>query len=460
MMTLTQDALLTGFRGELITPDDSRYDEARAVWNGMIDRRPALIAQCKDTMDVIQAVHFAREKNMLLAVRGGGHNVAGLAVCDGGMVIDLSGMKGIVVNLSARTARAEAGVTWGELDRATQAYGLATPGGVVSETGIAGLTLGGGLGWLRRKYGLSSDNLSSVEIVTADGRLLTASETENADLFWGIRGGGGNFGIVTAFEYRLHPVGPEVMMAFVLYPFERAAEVLTFFREFAADAPDEISAFAVLGSVPAEPAYPEALHHKDYVLLAACYAGSVAEGRRLLQPLREQGEPMLDLSAPIQYVDMQMFLDADYPAGKLRYYWKSVYLNSLSDDAIDHLIMQAASRPSSHSTIDIWQLGGAISRFSPDASAFRNRHSPFLIGVEANWENQRDDVANMEWTRSCIQELQMFSDGSQYMNFPGFLEEGEQQMRTSFGRNYDRLVELKKKYDPTNLFRLNHNVKP
>ena len=453
-------ALTNQLEGRIIRPGDADYDEARAVWNGMIDKYPALIARCANASDVIAAVNFARTNNLVVAVRGGGHNVAGSAVCDDGLVIDLSLMKGIEVDPENRIARAEGGVTWGELDRATQVYGLATPGGVVSDTGIAGLTLGGGLGWLRRKYGLSVDNLLSVDIVTADGRLLKASESENADLFWGLRGGGGNFGIVTAFEYRLHPVGPEVMFCFAFQPGERAKEALEFYREYTASAPDEVSAFAILGTFPETEHYPKEAHGRPFVLFAALYAGPVAEGQRVLKPLWEFDKPIVDMSGVMPYVEAQTVFDEDYPAGEMRYYWKSVYLRELSDEAIDTLIALQAEDPSPFSTIDIWQLGGAMSRIGPEATAFGSRSAPFLIGIESNWIHPEHDAANIAWNRKVYRDLQPFSDGTEYLNFPGLLEDGDRMAQTTFGANYRRLVELKNKYDPTKLFRLNPNITP
>ena len=453
----TLEAFRCQLHGELLTPVSAGYDEARAVWNGMINRHPALIVRCAHVDDVIHAVNFAREQRLLTAVRGGGHNVTGNAVCDGGLVIDLSPMKDIHVDPAARTARAGGGVTWGELDRQTQVHGLATPGGVVSTTGIAGLTLGGGLGWLRRKYGLSCDNLLSVELVTADGRLLTASATENPELFWAVRGGGGNFGVVTSFEYRLHPVGSELMFCFVLYPAAIAREVLRAYRAFAASAPDEISSFAILGTVPAAPDFPEAIHGEPYLLLAACHAGSVDEGQRALQPLRELGTPLVDLSGPTAYTEIQSVLDGDYPAGELNYYWKSLYLRDLDDAAIDRLMELAAARPSPLSTVDIWQLGGAMGRVAPGDTAVGGREAPFLLGVEANWEDPGENAANIAWTRRVCAEMVGFSSGESYLNFQ---EPGDEFVRSAHRAHYQRLAELKKRHDPDNLFRLNPNIQP
>jgi FAD/FMN-containing dehydrogenase len=446
-------------RGELIQSGDESYDEARKIWNGMIDKKPALIARCASVADVVASVNFARENGILLAVRGGGHNVAGTAIADGGLVVDLSPMKGVRVDSERHTVRAEGGVTIGELDEETQKFGLATPMGVVSETGIAGLTLGGGLGWLRRKYGLSSDNLVSVDIVTADGRYLTASETENPDLFWGIRGGGGNFGVVTSFEYRLYPIGPEVMFCFVLYPGDRAKEVLRFCEEYVAQAPDEVSPLGVLGRVPHDEIFPEEWHGKPYAAILAMYSGSVEEGEQILKPLRDLGDPIADLSEPMHYVEVQKVLDEDYPEGG-RYYWKSVNVNGLGDEEIEHLMAHAETAPSDHSTIDVWYQGGAMNQVGSEETAFGDRSAPYLIGVEGNWEEPHEDEANVAWVRECVADMQRFSDGGMYLNFPGFLEEGQEMMRDAYGENYERLVALKNEYDPTNFFRMNQNVRP
>jgi FAD/FMN-containing dehydrogenase len=451
-----------GLRGELLRPDDAGYEKTRKVWNGLIDKRPALIVRCAGVGDVVDSVNFARENDLLLAVRGGGHNVAGNAVCDGGLVIDLSQMRGIRVDPERRLVRAESGATLGDLDRETQVFGLATPLGAVSKTGIAGLTLGGGLGWLRRKHGLSSDNLVSVDVVTADGAFLTASETENTDLFWGIRGGGGNFGVVTSFEYRLHPVGPEVMFCFVIYPGDKAKEVLSFCEQYVAEAPDEVSPIAVLGRVPPVEIFPERWHGEPMVALLAMYAGEAKEGGRVLKPLRDFGGAIADISARMPYRQAQSVLDEDYPDG-WRYYWKSQNLSGLSDEVNERLMNHAAAAPSPYSTVDVWFQGGAMARIGAEESAFGDRSAPILLGVEANWEDPQDDEAdqaNVAWVRECVSDLQRFSSGGAYLNFPGFYEEGDRMMREAFGENHKRLVALKDKYDPTNLFRLNQNIKP
>ncbi|MBI4397027.1 MAG: FAD-binding oxidoreductase [Elusimicrobia bacterium] len=447
-------------QGEVLRPGDPGYNQARHVWNGMIDRHPALIARCRTSEHVAEAVRFAQEHNLSMAVRGGGHGVSGLAVCDGGLVVDLTPMKEIRVDPKSRSARAEGGVTWGELDLATQAHSLAVPGGMVSETGIAGLTLNGGLGWLRRRYGLSCDNLLSAEVATADGRVLTASDRENPDLFWALRGGGGNFGVVTSFEFRLHPVGPEVMFGLILYPAERARDILPSYRSYAANAPDEVTSLAIFATVPRHPPFEPNVQGRSVLIVGACYADSVRDGERALAPLRKLADPLMDFSSPTPYVQMQKVFDEDYPPGRRRYYWKSVYEDRLSDEVIDRLIAHAEKRPSPLSTIAVWHLGGAIRRLRPQETAFHHRAAAYLIGCEANWDLPEDDVSNVLWVRNCISDLRRFSDGVVYLNFPGFLEEGEDMMRAAYGANYERLMALKTQYDPANVFHLNQNIKP
>ena len=447
-------------RGDVLQPEEAGYDEARHVWNGMVDKRPALIVQCAHTDDVVTAVHFARANDLLLAVRGGGHNVAGHGTNDGGLVIDLGPMNDVEVDPDARLVRAGGGATIADLDAATQEHGLAVPMGVVSQTGIAGLTLGGGIGWLRNKYGLSCDNLVAAEVVTAEGKVITASAAEKADLLWGLRGGGGNFGIVTEFTFRAHPVGPEVMFVFTLYHGSKIREALRYYRGYCETAPDEVSSFAICGDVPPEEVFPETIHGEPYVLFAACYAGSVEEGQRVLQPLREFDEPMVDFSGPMSYADdVQTILDEDYPDG-MRYYWKSLYLDSLDDDVIEAIVRQNEARPGALSTVDVWHMGGAVREVGADESAFGGREAPYLLGIEANWEDAADDEANVTWAREAVKAMQPFSGGAEYLNFPGFLEGGEETMQSTFGEKYERLRALKRKYDPNNVFRLNENVKP
>jgi FAD/FMN-containing dehydrogenase len=447
-------------RGDLIRPVDAGYDAARRVWNGLIDRRPGLIARCAGVADVIEAVNFAREHDLVLAVRGGGHNVAGLAVCEGGLVVDLSPMKGIQVDPEARTARAQAGVTWGELDRETQVFGLATPGGVVSTTGIAGLTLSGGYSWQRRKHGMTIDNLLSADLVTADGQFRRASETENPDLFWAVRGGGGNFGVVTAFEYRLHPLGPEVMFLACLYPLEHIRTVMTAWRDFVATAPDEATVDTLVWSIPAHPAFPEAIQGRPVIGLGGMYAGPADEGERLFQPLCALVPPVLDLSGTMPYLAVQSAFDPFFPADVLRYYWKSAYLDSMSDEVVDAVTRWAGERSSPRTLLSIRHLQGAIGRVPAGSTAFGDRSAPFLLSIDATWEAAEEDGEHIAWTRGVWSDMQRFSRGAMYFNFPGFLEEGEALLRDSYGANYDRLVRSKDEYDPANLFRMNQNLRP
>jgi FAD/FMN-containing dehydrogenase len=450
------------FRGEVILPGDKTYEQARRVWNGMIDRYPALIARCTRVDDVVAGVNFARENELLVAVRGGDHNVAGHATCDGGLVIDLSPMKRIEIDPVSRIARVEAGVTWGELDAAAQVYGLATPGGVYSDTGVGGLTLGGGFGWLRNKYGLSCDNLIAAEVVTARGQPIRTNQSENPDLLWGLRGGGGNFGIVTTFVFRLHPVGPQVMFAFIFHDGrgERMKEAIQFYRDFCATAPDEVSAIGFAGIIPPGLAhFPEKVQGLPFFGIGALYAGATDVGKELLQPLRDFSQPLIDFSGVMPYIQAQRAFDEDYPDG-LRYYWKSLNLTRLDDRAIDRIVEHARMQPSPLSTTDIWQIGGAVKRSGAEESAFFGREASFLLNPEANWEKAEDDEANITWVRDFVADMAEFSDGSRYLNFAGFQEEGDEMVRKAFGDRYQRLVALKDKYDPTNLFRLNQNIRP
>jgi FAD/FMN-containing dehydrogenase len=450
--------------GDASTPADPAYERLRAVWNGMIDQRPAVVASCATTADVIAAVAFARRHDLPIAVRGGGHSVSGHSTCDDGIVIDLTPMKAIEVDPTARIVHAGAGVTWGELDAVTQEHGLATPGGLFSRTGIAGLTLGGGYGWLRGSHGLACDNLIAAEVVTADGRVVVAGDGdgEDSELLWGLRGGGGNFGIVTRFTFRLHPVGPRVFFTFVFHDGEgEAAErALQFYDEYCGTVPDQVSPVAVCGVIPPdEELFPAAIHGRRFVLFGAMYDGPVAEGERVLGPLRSLAEPLVDFSDVMPYVDVQNAFDADYPDGR-RYYWKSLNLTRFDGEAIARVIDHARRQPSHLSTTDLWHIGGAQRRADPRSSAFYGRDARFLLGLEANWTDSADDEANVAWVREFVADMERFSDGSRYLNFAGFQEEGETMMRSGFGQNYDRLVSLKRRYDPTNLFRLNQNIDP
>jgi FAD/FMN-containing dehydrogenase len=448
--------------GELIRPGDAEYEAVRKVWNGMIDRHPALVARCANTQDVVACVNFACDKGLTLAVRGGGHNVAGHATCDGGLVIDLGPLNHVEVDPQRRRARAGGGATWGEVDAATQAYGLAVPGGVFTGTGIAGLTLGGGYGYLRNKFGLSCDNLVGAEVVLASGEVVRASAEENPDLLWGLRGGGGNFGVVTTFEYQLHPVGPEVMFAFVFHDGSGDAmrRAVQFYRDFSAEAPDEVSTIMACGVIPPDPhAFPEALHGRPFAAFIGMYAGDPEEGRRALQPLLGFGEPLVDGSGVMPYVEAQKAFDHEYPDGR-RYYWKSLNLTRLDDEAIALIVEHALRQPSPYSTTDLWHIGGAVKRAGADESAFHGRHAEFLLNPEANWDGPADDAANIGWVREFIAAMEPYSDGSRYLNFGGMQEEGDAMIRDGFGPQYARLQALKRRYDPHNLFHLNQNIDP
>lgn len=460
--TVTDEAL-AAFRpalaGEVLTAADAQYDGARQIWNGMFDKRPGVIARCHGVADVIAAVNFAREHNLVVAVRGGGHNVAGTALCDDGIVIDLSQMNAVWVDPAARTVRAQGGATWGDVDRETQVFGLATTGGNVAATGIAGLTLGGGYGHLRRKYGMTIDNLLSVDLVTADGECIRASEQENAELFWALRGGGGNFGIVTSFEYRLYPVGPIVMLCAVMHPVENARDILRAWRDFMGSAPEEFSSLAIFWNIPVADGFPPEVQGKPILLLAGVYCGDVEEGARLVQPLRDLDTPLLDISGPTPWVAVQSAFDPLLPDGELRY-WKSLFLNNLDDEVIDAFLKRAIQRPHPKSLVAIWHHGGAMSRVAPTATAYGDRSAPYLFSIDTAWLEPADNEKNIAWTRRLWEDMHAFSSGGIYFNFPGLLEEGEQLLRDTFGVNYERLVAVKNQYDPTNMFHLNHNIKP
>jgi FAD/FMN-containing dehydrogenase len=434
--------------GDVILPDHPDYEAERKVWNGMVDKRPALIVRCAGAADVIAAVAFARDHGLPVSVRGGGHNVAGSAVCDDGLMIDLSRMKRIKVDPARRVARADAGLNLGEFDAATQAFGLATTMGINSDTGISGLTLGGGFGKLGRKYGLACDNLLAADIVTADGRLLTASPSENPDLFWGIRGGGGNFGVVTAFEYRLHPVGPAVLAGSVLYDYGQAREALRFYYEFSSTAPDELSADAALMTTSSG---------ERLFGISVCYSGALDEGERALAPLRAFGSPLEVQIAPTPYLQVQSAGDSVFPRGR-RYYWKAQFLREISDAAIDAVLQAYASAPSALALAVFQQVGGAIARVPPSETAYAQREAAYDCFPVAIWEDPAEDEANLRWARELWSAMRPFSTGGVYVNNLG--DEGEDRVQAAYGENYPRLVALKDKHDPTNLFRLNQNIRP
>jgi FAD/FMN-containing dehydrogenase len=414
------------------------------------------VIRCTGNADVIAAIAFARARGLPVSVRGGGHNVAGTAVAEGGIVIDLGPMNSVSVDLDRMTVRAGGGARLGDVDHETQAFALATPFGVVSRTGIAGLTLHGGMGFLTRRLGLSCDNLVGADVVTAAGRLVHTDAERNPDLLWALRGGGGNFGAVTSFEYRLHPVGPEVFMALAFYPAEAGAEGLRVFRDVFANAPDELMGVAIYWTAPAEEPFPPEWHGKPVFVLAGCWSGPLEEAEAAVRPLREVTTPIADLSGPMPFVIAQTLFDPEYPDGR-RYYWKSVYLSDLGDAEAELFGRYAATRPSVLSSVDVWALGGAMRREPEGGSAFANRNAPFLLGVESNWEDAPDDEANISWTRELIGEASALSPGGTYLNFPGFVEEGEQLLRDTYGANYERLQQVKAKYDPDNVFRSNLN---
>jgi FAD/FMN-containing dehydrogenase len=454
------DEFRSAMHGPVLTPISDNYDEVRAIWNGLHDKRPGLIARCTGVADVITAVNFAREHNLLVAVRSGGHNVSGSGSCDGGIMIDLSLMRGVHVDLKERTARVQGGATWGDVDRETQVYGLVAPGGVVSTTGVAGLTLGGGLGYLRRKYGLTIDNLLSTELVTADGKVVTASAEENPDLFWGIRGGGGNFGIVTSFEFRLHPVGPMVTFCAPWYPVEEAMDILPKWRDFMKDAPEEFSCSAMIWTVPPVPIFPEELHFKRFLAFAGVHCGPVEEGMRMIQPLRELSKPIVDLSGPMPWTAAQQLFDPFLPKQERMYYFKSRLLKSLDDETLRAVVERATNPPSPFVLVVLWLYSGAMQRVPNDATAFMGREAACMLSVDGIWDDPADTDAVLAYARSFLAEMEPYAHPGLYVNFAGLGEEGEKLVKEAYGSHYERLVALKNKYDPTNLFHLNQNIRP
>jgi FAD/FMN-containing dehydrogenase len=448
-------------RGPLLRAGQPGYDEARVIFNGMFDRRPALIARCRGAADVMDAVRFASRHHLLTAVRGGGHSVAGASICDKGMVIDLSQMNSVVVDYKHRVARVQGGATWADVDRETQAFGLATPGGIVSHTGVAGLTLGGGIGWLRNKYGLSCDNLVSADVVTADGDVLTANADENADLFWALRGGGGAFGVVTSFEFRLHPVGPMIAAVFSIYPMAATRDVLKQWREWVASAPDEATSEIATWTAPAARSLPHSVHDREVVIAAGVYAGDPQEGMRVLQPLREFGAPLGEIAGEIPYRIAQRAFDPFFPnTGEVISYWKSLFLDDLDDAAIEIMADRAEDRSSPSTMVFVQHLGGAVRRVRPGETAFAIRDAAFAINFMGNWWDARETPRHVAWVRDAWNRLAPHTTGAVYLNYLGREEPGADSLaRATFGANYDRLVQIKAKYDPTNLFRLNHTFK-
>ena len=442
------DALRSSFRGQLITPVDSSYDDARRVWNGLIDKRPGLVAECADTADVIAVVNFARQHGVSLAVRGGGHSIAGNSTCDGGVVLDLSRMKAVSVDKAARTAHAQGGVLWQEFDQQTQAVGLATTGGMLGDTGIAGLTLGGGFGWLCRKYGLAIDNLLSVDLVLASGEFVTVNEHQFPDLFWAVRGGSGNFGVATSFEFRLHEVGPTITGGLVLHPLERGVEMLRFYREFIQSIPDELAVAAALITSP---------DGQKLAAMAAAHCGSLADGERAIRPLKEFGAPLLDAIGPVTYVAQQSLFKDGFPAHLLNY-WKADSIKELSDGLISAVIDHYAHAPSPRSAMLWFPFSGAVSRVAVDATAYPHR-SGIHMGVYSIWTDPALATPNVKWAREGWDLMRPVSTGGVYVNELG-LDESDARIQGAYGSNYPRLAQLKAKYDPENLFRLNANIPP
>jgi FAD/FMN-containing dehydrogenase len=441
----------SGLRGSHLLSGDDGYDEARAIYNAMIDNRPALIARCAGVADVVHAVNFARNNDLLVSMRGGGHNVSGNAVCDGGLMIDLSPMKSVRVDPDRRTARAEPGVTWGEFDHETQAFGLATTGGLISTTGIAGLTLGGGLGWLMGNHGLACDNLISVDVVTADGQLVTASDAHNQDLFWALRGGGGNFGVSASFEYQLHPVGP-MLGGVLIHPLDKAVEVVEFFDEFTSTSPDELGTFMAFATPP---------EGERALVIFVSYNGAVDEGERVLKPLREFGTPIANMIGPIPYVQIHRMMDDAFPAGRQNY-WKSNFLKCLDAGAIEIIVDHVANAPSPFTAVGIEQFSGAVCRVGADETAFNHRDARYNLLIVGAWTDPEAKNENVKWVRDMWDAMEPYSSGSVYVNYLGQeADEGAERIKAAYGsEKYERLVALKDKYDPTNLFRLNQNIKP
>lgn len=447
----------SGLRGRVLRPGEPEYDPARRIWNSMVDKRPALIVRCTGAADVMDAVAFAGEHGLLTAIRGGGHNIAGLALADGGLVIDLSEMRGIRVDAARRIAHCQAGAKWGDFDRETQAFALAAPGGIVSDTGVAGLTLGGGFGWLTRKHGFTCDNLLSADVINAEGRFLRASRTENQELFWGLCGGGANFGVVTSFEFELHPLGPQVFAGMVLHPVEKALELLSFFRDFSASAPRELASLALLRTAPALPALPSSVHGRKVAGIVACYAGPVEAGEEILRPIRAFGSPLADLFSPRPYRLFQQIFDAAQPPGR-RYYWKSEYLPGLESGFNEEIARWCPDFSSPLSSVLIMHLGGAARDRTAADNAAANREAAYIANLASSWAEPGEDARHIEWTREFWQAIRPYSTGGTYLNFLT-RDEGADRMRAAYGENYGRLLALKTKCDPGNFFRVNQNLR-
>lgn len=455
------NALRARVKGQVMTPGQAGFDAARGVWNAMIDRHPRLIVHCTGTPDVVEAVRFAAAQGLPVSIRAGGHNVAGHAVGEGSLMLDLSGMRSVSVEPARRIARVAGGAIWRDVDAATQAHGLATPGGLISDTGVAGLTLNGGVGWLRSRHGLTIDNLVSAEVVTADGAVLTASATSHPDLLWALKGGGGNFGVVTRFDFALHPVGPEVMFCAPIYPISAGSGPIRFWRDFLADKHDCLGSLVEFSTVAHSPDYPEEFWGQRCYTMAAVFAGPAEEGERLLQPLRELGPMVADFSGRMNYCDVQKLFDTLMPKGEFRCYWKSHLFEDLTDEAIEEGVANAIASPSDKSISSFWNFGGATARVQAEATAFGDRSFGWMYSLDSVWADPADDRKVMDWTRDAWSRARRFAqDGRLYLNFPGLDGDSAELTRTAFGRNFDKLRQVKRRYDPGNMFRFNQNIPP
>ncbi|MCZ0926355.1 FAD-binding oxidoreductase [Halomonas janggokensis] len=451
------EAFKADFSGSVMLPDDVQYEETRQIWNAMIDRRPSMIARCSSLDDIVQSLNYVRANDLPFSIRGGGHNIAGNSVCDNGVMIDLSLMKGVLIDQKLHRGYAEPGCTLADFDASAQAYGLATPLGINSTTGVAGLTLGGGFGWLSRKYGMTIDNLLGMDVITADGQQLHTSETENADLFWGLRGGGGNFGIVTRFEYQLHPVGPNVLCGLIVFPFDQAKSVITQFARFTETMPDELNVWMVTRKAPPLPFLPKTVHGKEIVALAICYTGDPAEGEKHIEPLRGFGTAHGEHIGVQPYTDWQQAFDPLLTSGA-RNYWKSHNFSSLGEGAVDAIIEYAGTLPSSQCEIFIATLGGQTGRAQSEAMAYSSRDANYVLNVHARWETAAEDERCIDWAREFFTRTQPYASDGAYINF--LTDDETDRIAFAYGASYERLVELKKKFDPTNLFRVNQNILP
>lgn len=452
----TLDTFKTRLRGPVTANGDAGYEESRAVWNAMIGRKPSLIVHCRGTADVIAGVQFAREHDLLLCIRGGGHNIAGLSIADGALMLDMSLMRGVWADPVKKVAHAQAGCLLGDVDRETQVHGLAAVLGFVSQTGIAGLTLGGGFGYLTRRFGWTTDNVLGMELVTAEGKLVRANEKENADLFWALRGGGGNFGVVTSIDYALYPVGPEIVGGVVAWHASEGPQVLELYRKLAENSGPELTLVALMRPAPPAPWLPKEIHGKPIVAILACHTGNVEEGEKAVAPIKSFGKPVGDILVRRPYAQMQSLLDATQPKGR-RYYWKSEYLPGVEEALCEKALANAAKIPSPHSAVILFQLGGALNGLDGSHSAVGNRSARYVLNITSSWENAADDQANIDWTRGAWQDLRSFSTGGVYINFLTE-DEGPERTRAALGENLQQLIGIKSKWDPRNMFRTNRNI--